>query len=90
MSTAIQFLETMGASAIFARMSISDYESAVALLNVDDNQRESLLNSDAKKLGDQLNGRDTLFCLVFSPDEQEDKPAPDQEGETPPEEPNAE
>lgn len=90
MSNVIQFLESMGANAVLARMSIDDYESAVAALNVEDSQRKSLLRGDINKLGDQLNARDTLLCLVFSPSEEEEKKAPDQEGETPTEEPKAE
>ncbi len=90
MSNVIQFLESMGANAAMARMSISDYQAAVAALNADDDQRDSLLRGDARKLGDQLNGRDTLLCLVFSPSEEEEKQLPDQEGETQEEEPTAE
>jgi hypothetical protein len=89
MSNVIQFLESMGANAVMARMSINDYQAAVAALNTDDDQRDSLLRGDAIKLGDQLNGRDTLLCLVFSPAEEEEKKIPDQEGETPEEEPKA-
>jgi hypothetical protein len=90
MSNVIRFLESMGANAAMARISISDYEAAIAGLNADDDQRDSLLRGDARKLGDLLNGRDTLLCLVFSPSEEEEKQAPDQEGETPEEEPKAE
>jgi hypothetical protein len=91
MSNVIQFLESMGANANMARMSISDYEAAVAALNADENQRESLRKGDASRLGDQLNGRDVLFCLITSPsDEEEERHVPDQEGETPNEEPKTE
>jgi hypothetical protein len=90
MSNVIQFLESMGANAAMARMSIADYSAAVTALNADQHQRDSLLRGDVKKLGDQLDGRDTLLCLVFSPSEEEEKQAPDQEGETPQEEPKAE
>jgi hypothetical protein len=85
MSNVIQFLETMGANAVAARMSIADYEAAVAALKIDDGQRESLTRRDHKKLSSQLEARDTLLCLVFSPSEEEEKrsPTPDQEGETP-------
>lgn len=90
MSNVIQFLESMGANAVMARMSISDYQAAVVALNTADDQRDSLLRGDATKLGDQLNGRDSLFCLVFSPADEEEKTIPNQEGETPEEEPKAE
>lgn len=90
MSNVIQFLESMGANAAMARMSICDYEAAVAALNADENQRDSLLKGDANRLGDQLNARDTLLCLVFSPSEEEERKAPDQEEEMPEEEPKAE
>lgn len=89
MSNVIRFLESMGANAGMARMSISDYQAAVAALNADDDQRDSLLRGDARKLGDQLSGRDTMLCLVVSPLEEEEKQLPDQEGETP-EEPKTE
>ena len=90
MSNVIQFLESMGANAAMARMSISDYEAAVAALNVDDSQRESLRRGDANRLGDLLNGRDTLLCLVFSPSEEEERQVPEQEEESPEEDPKAE
>ncbi|NOT89466.1 MAG: hypothetical protein HOP03_14975 [Lysobacter sp.] len=90
MSNVIQFLESMGANAAMARMPIPDYEAAVAALNVEENQRDSLRRGDAKRLGDQLNGRDTLLCLVFSPSEEEERKAPDQEEESSEEEPKAE
>jgi hypothetical protein len=90
MSNVIQFLESMGANAAMARMSISDYEAAVAALNVDENQRDSLCRGDVSRLGGQLNGRDTLLCLVFSPSEEEERKAPDQEEESSEEEPKPE
>ena len=90
MSNVIQFLESMGANAVMARMPISDYRAAVAALNIADDQRDSLLRGDVIKLGDQLNGRDSLLCLVFSPDDEEEKTIPNQEDETPEEEPKAE
>jgi hypothetical protein len=86
MSNVIQFLESMGANAAMARMSIADYEAAVAALDADENQRSSLRRSDAKALGDQLNGRDTLFCLVLNPADSEEEQVPDKrdEEEVPP------
>lgn len=91
MSNVIQFLESMGANAAMARMSIADYEAAVAALNANEDQRDCLRRGDANRLGDQLNGRDMLFCLITSPsDEEEEKQVPDREGETPNEGPKAE
>jgi hypothetical protein len=86
MSNVIQFLESMGANAAMARMSIADYEAAVAALDADESQRSSLRRSDAKALSDQLNGRDTLFCLVLNPADSEEEQAPDKrdEEEVPP------
>lgn len=91
MSNVIQFLESMGANATMARMSISDFEAAVAALNADEDQRDSLRRGDANRLGDQLNGRDMMFCVVTSPlEEEEETQVPDQEGETPIEAPTTE
>jgi hypothetical protein len=90
MSNVIRFLESMGANAAMARMSIADYEAAVAALNTDEDQRDSLRRGDANTLGDQLNRRDTLLCLIFSPSEEEERKAPDQEDESSEEEPKAE
>ena len=91
MSNVIQFLESMGANATMARMSISDFEAAVAALNADEDQRDSLRRGDANRLGDQLNGRDMMFCVVTSPlEEEEETQVPDHEGETPIEAPTTE
>ena len=90
MSNVIRFLESMGANAAMARMSVIDYEAAIAALNAEESQRDSLRRGDANRLGDQLNGRDTLLCLIFSPSEEEERKAPDQEGESSDEEPKEE
>jgi hypothetical protein len=86
MSNVIQFLESMAANAAMARMSIADYEAAVSVLAADQLQKDGLLECDARKLKDAVNGRDTLFCLVLSPSEHEEQQAPekkDEEEETP-------
>jgi hypothetical protein len=81
MSNVIRFLESMGANAAMARMSISDYEAAVFALAADQSQKSSLLECDVKKLKDAVNGRDTLFCLVLSPSEHEEEQVPEKKDE---------
>ncbi|TXH67182.1 MAG: hypothetical protein E6Q88_10965 [Lysobacteraceae bacterium] len=88
MSKVIQFLEAMGSNAAMARMSIADYQAAVAALELDEQQRESLLQRDHVALGRTLGARDTLLCLICLPHDDEEKQSPpdqdDREEETPP------
>jgi hypothetical protein len=81
MSNVIRFLESMGANAAMARMSISDYEAAVSFLAADQFQKNSLLERDVKKLKETVNGRDMLFCLVLSPSENEEEQVPEKKDE---------
>lgn len=79
MSNVIRFLESMGGNAATARMSMADYQAAVAALELDEDQRDSLASRDQRKLGDSLNGRNKMFCMIFSPEEKESPESPEQE-----------
>ncbi len=87
MSNVIQFLESMGSNAAMARMSVADYQAAVAALDVDDQQRESLLVRDHIALGRTLGARNALLCLICTPYDDEEKQSPpdrdDREEESP-------
>ena len=78
MSNVIRFLETMGANAAAARMSVADYEAAVRYLDLDPSQSGALLDRDAGKFCDLISANATMYCLVVAPEEHEDK-APGEE-----------
>lgn len=81
MMNVIQFLEAMGSNAAMSRMSTSDYEAAVATLDVNQPLRESLLRRDHVALGHALNAREILLCMIFAPEEE----APVRQGDDTPE-----
>ncbi len=76
MSNVIRFLESMGSNAAMANMSIADYQAAVAVLEVGDEERTSLMSKNVQRLNDLHNGRHEMFCMVFAPEE---KDSPDRE-----------
>lgn len=79
MSNVIRFLETLGSNP--ARLSTAEYAAAVAALEVDDTERQALMDRDQAALNDLLGGREKMLCLVWPSDEpvKED----DQDGEQP-------
>ncbi len=68
MSAVIQFLEKMASNASFGR-SAMEYQAAVAQLKIDDVQHKALLNRDVERLSRSLEGRATMVCMVWAPDE---------------------
>lgn len=73
-----------------SRFSPSEYEAAVAGLDVDDAQRQALLDRDHTALSDLLGGREKMLCVVWPADEparkDDDQPGDEQPVEdTPPE-----
>lgn len=84
MSNVIQFLQAMGADATLARMAESEYQDAVDALDVGDSQKRALLGRDDSRLRELLDSPATMFCMIFSPEEESPKsPEPDDESETP-------
>lgn len=81
MSNVIQFLASMGANAHMARMSMEEYEAAIAALDAGDRTLEALRRKDVKSLVDELSDRDTMMCMVFAPDEKQPEDAPGEEEE---------
>ncbi len=81
MSNVIQFLASMGASAPMARMSMEEYEAAIATLDAGDRTLQALRRKDVKSLVDELSDRDTMMCMVFAPDEKEQEEVPGEEQE---------
>lgn len=73
-----------------SRFSPSEYEAAVARLDVDDAQRQALLGRDGSALNDLLGGREKMICMIWPADEparkDDDQPGEEQPVEdTPPE-----
>ena len=78
-SNAIQFLESLGASASIPGG--ADYATAVAALDVEPAQREALLGRDVSSLARLLDGRPAMFCMILAPDEGKEDEAQDQQDE---------
>ncbi len=76
MSNVIQFLEAMGRK---PALSPADYAASVAALEVDDAQRQALLERDHAGLNELLDGRVKMFCVIATPDERAPNDAPDQD-----------
>jgi hypothetical protein len=66
MSNVIQFLEALGQNPAPA-----DYAAAVAALDIDEAQRQALLNRDHARLNDLLGGRSKVYCVVVPAEEEE-------------------
>lgn len=79
-SNVIQFLESMGSNALMARMTMDEYEVAIAGLEVADEQRIALGMRDRKAVGLSLDVRPSMLCFVFAPDQEENAPSPEEEG----------
>lgn len=73
MSNVIQFLESMGRNPGIPRLSVADYAATVALLDVGDAERQSLLSRDHSSLNDLLGGRVKMFHTIFPAEEEEQK-----------------
>lgn len=80
MSNVIQFLESMGSNARLARMSPEAYAAAVAALDADVETKSALGTRRPEWLGELMDSRPTMYCVVFAPEK--DKPeTPEQDGE---------
>ena len=90
MSKTIQFLEVLGSNPALVRLSAAEYAATVDALDVDDVQRQALLDRDYDSLNGLLGGRKKMLCVLWPADEPERKDD-DQPGEgqpvedTPPE-----
>lgn len=67
MSNVIRFLEDMAGNAAMARMSAEQYSAAVAALDADDDSRLALAARNASWLGEALDARSTMMCVVVEP-----------------------
>lgn len=69
----------MGASG--SLRATADYVAAVASLEVDNAQKNALLNRDVSALTELLDGRPTMFCMILAPDDAQEGERPDQADE---------
>lgn len=87
MSNVIKFLETLGSNP--TRLSAAEYAATVAVLDVDDAQKQALIDRDQDTLNGLLGGRYDMMCILWPADEpaKEDQPDDDQAPveDTPPE-----
>ncbi|MBA3485767.1 MAG: hypothetical protein H0T88_01010 [Lysobacter sp.] len=74
MSQIIQFLDAAGSN---ARQSAVDYAASVAMLQIDAEQKQALLDHDHLALTALLEGRTRMFCYINSPDSDEPEPMQD-------------
>jgi len=77
MLNTIRFLESVGANGL----SSADYAATVAALDVDQSERNALLQRNHVALNDLLGGRQKMFFAVLAPKEapfREDPPAEDE------------
>lgn len=72
MSNAIQFLESISHHPALIRGASRAYAEAVAVLDVDDAQREALLDRDHAALNALLNGRSQMLCAICAPDDEQE------------------
>ena len=89
MSKVIRFLESMGSNASMRNMSAEADAAAVAALDVDQLQRDALLQRDHAALNASLGGRATQMMMSLFPVEEtqrddEEKGDEDSEGEDKP------
>jgi hypothetical protein len=91
MSNVIRFLESMGANAAMARMSISEYRAAVLALNIDEDQQDCLIRGDNVDLSGHLNARTKMICMVVAPDDesQQEEKRSDEDGHESPDDEDA-
>lgn len=81
MSNVIRFLESMGSDALMAKMPPAEYSAAISALSVGDDVGRAFMDRDVQRLEDALCDRSKLFCLVFSPADEEEPASPDRESE---------
>lgn len=77
MSSVIQFLEAAGRG---LALSPARYAAAVAALDVDDAQRQALLDRDYIALNELLDGRAKVLCLITTPDQEHESNPDDSDG----------
>lgn len=82
MSQVIRFLDAAGCN---TQLSAADYAASVAMLQVDADQMQALLDRDHLALATLLDGRSKMYCYVNSPDKDEPEPTPDDDDDDMPE-----
>ena len=88
MSNVIQFLEALGSNPASTRLSAAEYSAAVAALDVEDLERQALVDRDQHALSGLLGGRYEMMCILWPADEPAKEDQPDEEAPleaTPPE-----
>ena len=88
MSQVLQFLESLGRDGAVAARAGQGYLAAVSSLDIDEMQRQALLDRDAGALADLLGARPVMLCSIFPAEDpqREDAQSPDQEPDDTPQE----
>ena len=66
MLTTVRFLESMGSKPLSA----AEYAAAVAMLEIDEPQRQALMNRDQVALNGLIGQRDHMCCLIVAAEEE--------------------
>lgn len=74
MSKIIQFLDAAGSN---AQLSAADYAASIAMLQIDDDQKQALLDRNHLALTALLDGRSKMYCYINAPDRDEPEPMQD-------------
>ena len=81
MSNAIQFMAALGSN---TPISHGDYGLAVMKLDIDDLLlRQALLDRDCHALNELVGGRERMWCLILSPDDEPTRKEEDEPVEEP-------
>lgn len=81
MSSAIQFLETLGANPASSAWDADAYAQALAAVDIGQAQHRALAGRDAEALSKLLDGRMGMLCMVATPDGGETQDEPDKSDE---------
>jgi len=83
MSNVIRFLEEMGRNPAVGRMAAAEYAATMAAFDIDQPQRQALLDRNHVVLGDLVDGRLRMmfYITVPSPDDHEAIPDDDNDGD---------
>lgn len=77
MSNVIRFLEEMGRNPAVARMAAGEYAATMAAFDIDQPQRQALLDRDPMALNGLLDGRLQMMFMVSTPNPDDHEAIPD-------------
>lgn len=82
MTSVVSFLESLASDARMARMSATDYAEAAGSTDLPASCKSALIAKDVETLAFLQGVKTRMWCMVFSPDQQENPDIPS-EGDAP-------